>query len=405
MTQNADARSPIDSSAVGSDAVAAEFVRGGSSTDLPIVCISSVPWSFLRQRPQQLTELYSRRAPVLYVEPPRRPGRRILVGYLRPTLRHEAEHLWSLTVQKAFPFDRAMPALRRFNEMMTRRIVRSTFERLEFGDSILWFYYLNSFKPVRLRNTKMVVYDCVDDLSGFWQPYPDATLRENRLVSLSDVVFTSSSRLYDLKSRLNPNTFLVPNGVDFNHFSADSGRRATPPSMETMRRPIIGFSGAFYGRIDLDLLETVARRRRDWSFVFVGPVNSGIQVPRAENMHFLGEVPYAVLPWYVAAFDVCLLPFKRYSLTESANPIKMYEYLAAGKHVASTGIPEARQFAELIEIADGADGFEKAISRALEMDSLDRQKARRQVAKQNSWDRRVETIGGILERRREILGV
>ncbi len=378
---------------------------GRRPSDLSIVCVSSVPWSSMRQRPQQIMGRYSRHAKVLYVEPPRRPGHHVMTGALTPRLRRESEHLWSLSPQKAFPFDRLMPPLRALNEFATRRIVGSALERLGFGGSAIWFYYLNSFRPVRLRGTGMVVYDCVDDLSGFWQPYGDIVARENRLARMSDVVFAVSSRLRESMSRLNPNTFLVPNGVDYQHFSSTLPRESPPQRMMTLGRPILGFSGAIYDWVDLELLATLARRRRDWTFVLVGPVGADIQVPRLENMLLLGEVEYESLPQYLAAFDVCLLPFKRQSLTESADPIKLYEYLAAGRPIVSTGIPEARRFAELIEIADDVEGFEKAIARALESDTPEKLRERQDMARRNSWDARVDAIREILASRREDIGV
>ena len=153
------------------------------------------------------------------------------------------------------------------------------------------------------------------------------------------------------------------------------------------------------------MVETIAKRRPDWSFVFVGPVREGLNKPNLTNVHFIGYVPYEVLPGYLAAFDVCILPFRRDRVTESVNPIKMYEYMATGKPIVSTSIPEVERYSDLIRIAEGPEAFEKAISDALKEDTPQLAKARRAMARENSWERRVWSIREIVRMRREDMGI
>src|SRR3546814_17343673 len=71
------------------------------------------------------------------------------------------------------------------------------------------------------------------------------------------------------------------------------------------------------------------------------------------NVTMAGEVPYDRLPFYLHAFDLALLPFRIIPLTRATNPVKAYEYLAAGKTVVSVDLPEIRQFGSLVYSAGG----------------------------------------------------
>lgn len=387
--------------------------------DLPAICISSTEWGFLTQRQQHLMHRYSAHAPVLFVDPLQHASHLILLRLAKPQLHQVSPRLWSLSFVKDSLHDRTvpqlgfgsnlltkqMPHLEFLSDLLTRQMVRSTARRLEIEKHLLWCYRYESAVFKHSTKTKFVVYDCVDDWSAFGTQHRYVRSREMRLLAISDVVFTTSSRLYEAKRRLNPHTYLVQNGVDFEHFNVTARNLGVPTSLERVAQPIIGFTGAVDNWIDLDLIKTIANRRPEWSFVFVGPISDRISMPRLPNMHFLGKVPYDVLPQHIAAFKVCLLPFRHTELTESVDPIKMYEYLAVGKPIVSTDLPEVRRFAHLIDIADGTTAFERAIALALEEDSPDLVRDRQAVAAANSWNRRFETMMRIIQERRDAIGV
>ena len=110
------------------------------------------------------------------------------------------------------------------------------------------------------------------------------------------------------------------------------------------------------------------------------------------NVHFLGQKPVELLPRYVAACQVCLMPYKINEWTRHIDPLKMYEYLAAGKPVVSTDIPSARSFAPPVRIAHDTAEFVSAIEATLKETGSAQQKARRQLAAQHDWDLRVAAI-------------
>ena len=167
-------------------------------------------------------------------------------------------------------------------------------------------------------------------------------------------------------------------------------------------KPVIGFMGGLGDWIDYGLLTELSRRLRGLTFVLVGPVTADTRsLARATNVHFLGEKPYRELPCYVQHFDVCLIPFRCNKLSESVNPIKLFEYLSAGKPVVSTPLPEVLPYKGVVDIEADADGFEDAIRRNLSATGVDAKKieSRRSVGRANSWnarwDRALELIQSV----------
>src|SRR4029079_16822802 len=104
--------------------------------------------------------------------------------------------------------------------------------------------------------------------------------------------------------------------------------------------PRLGYAGVIDERIDLALIDALARDHQDWHLVMAGPVvklDPG-ELPRRPNIHYLGQKPYAELPDYMSGWDVALLPFALNDATRFISPTKTPEYLPAGKPVVSTPI-------------------------------------------------------------------
>ena len=119
------------------------------------------------------------------------------------------------------------------------------------------------------------------------------------------------------------------------------------------------------------------------------------------NIEFRDAVPYVEIPPILATFDVALLPFKRNLLTEAVNPVKVYEYLAAGKPVASVALPELESLKDELYLVESTESLEAAISEALKEaynPNIQIRERRRKVAEDNSWDKRTLQFKEIIER-------
>jgi GT2 family glycosyltransferase/glycosyltransferase involved in cell wall biosynthesis len=244
-----------------------------------------------------------------------------------------------------------------------------------------------------------VVYDCMDWHAGFSTNEPAMLELEAWLTHASDVIWVTSQALLQEQRRYRTRCYLVPNACDFEHFSVSL---APPPeALAGLPRPLIGYYGAISDWFDTTLVADVARRRPEWSFVLIGSTFGADLTPLQglSNVHLLGEQPYSALPAYLHAFDVCIIPFRLTPLTEATNPVKLYEYLSAGKPVVSVPLPEIEAVASegLVYTASGAEAWVQVVERALREDTPERQAARRHFARQNTWEIRWAAIRPMIE--------
>lgn len=243
---------------------------------------------------------------------------------------------------------------------------------------------------IRERAEFPLVYDCLDEHTG-WNERSAAALRawEEELAREADLVLASAQSLADRLAAVARDVVLVPNGCDAAHFApASTPNGALRPPLVG---PIIGYYGAVSaGWFDTDLVLTLAESRPEWNVVVVGPVDPETQalLDGTPNVLQLGEIPYAELPRYCADFDVAVIPFLVNDLTAATDPVKLYEYFAAGKPVVTTPLPELYPLQGLLRIADSAAAFEHAVAAYL-ADPGDAD-ARRAVAADASWERRVD---------------
>jgi len=193
----------------------------------------------------------------------------------------------------------------------------------------------------------------------------------------------------------NQNVLLVRNACDYDHFAhvrtASGSDRANQTSNE---RPVIGYYGAIADWFDSKLVADLAERRPDWDFVLVGSTFSADikRLSKLPNVSLPGEKHYAEIPDWVGKFDVVIIPFKRTPLTESTNPVKAYEVLAAGKPIVSVPIPEMRALSRFVRLASDAKEFEHEVSAALAENEPKLIAARRAFAKENTWEQRYESL-------------
>jgi glycosyltransferase involved in cell wall biosynthesis len=270
---------------------------------------------------------------------------------------------------------------------------------------ILWIFLPWLVGLVGRLDEKLVIYHCVD----IHVANPNASARqviesERQLLKVADIVFATSSTLYEEKRAFNPNTFYLPNVADANHFAR--ARDAALPIADDLRdmpHPIAGFVGNITAyKLDFDLLRVVAQRRHNWSFVLVGPIGRGdpstsiARLQGLENVHPLGERPYSELPRYVKAFDACLIPFNQNESTRGSLPMKFFEYLAAGKPVIATDLPTLAEFRDFFYPVHDAEEFAAALDATVGED-VARVAARVAIAQKYSWDARMGEIEKIVQ--------
>jgi glycosyltransferase involved in cell wall biosynthesis len=221
---------------------------------------------------------------------------------------------------------------------------------------------------------------------------------EAKLISRVDQVIIHSPALLEKKGHLNRQTLFLPNGVDYRAYATPASE---PIDLRGIRRPRIGYVGMIKEQLNLQLMVELAKRHRDWSFVFVGPlgffqhdralVDSLTNMP---NAYFLGRKPVAELPAYVQHMDTCILCYKVDDYTKFIYPLKLHEYLASGRPVVGAPINTLLQFGHVVLLASTIDEWSTALSVTLNpaMSSTEQVEMRRSVARQYDWNALVFTL-------------
>src|SRR5206468_6012611 len=165
---------------------------------------------------------------------------------------------------------------------------------------------------------------------------------------------------------VNPRTQLVPNAADAELFRPAVARSTASADVSELPRPVLGFAGNITSsKIDFPLLLAVAKAQPRWTFLIVGPsrresVRELTRLLELPNVHWVGHKPHDQLPQYVAAFDVGLIPYRETAYTRNCFPLKLYEYLAAGKPVVASGLPELRDMEPDVVLVEGVRNFTAA---------------------------------------------
>lgn len=249
---------------------------------------------------------------------------------------------------------------------------------------------------IRLKDATgwKLVYDCMDLHAGFSTSNIYRIQDEETLLNNSDAVIASSNYLYNFVKKYHPHPLLVPNAADFEFFH----QAVEPKEIEEIKdlsHPIIGYYGAISDWFDTNLIAELASDFPEWTFLLIGDTSLADLCPFANkyNIHLLGEKPYNDIPSYLSNFDVCIIPFKKSPLTEATNPVKLFEYLSAGKPVVSTNLEEISYYAEYTKLAETKSDWVKAIKESLnEYKSQVLLNKRYNFSKENTWSHRAKII-------------
>jgi glycosyltransferase involved in cell wall biosynthesis len=323
----------------------------------------------------------------------KRDLRRLFVK-LRAAITHITNPEPNIFVLSPFAFPIYTGAFWRFlNSLLLRCQIRRAMRSLGFRDPISWFFLPTAGVVAGKLGERLVIYHCVDDFTGFKGVSPQAIAdMEQQLISRSDLVIVSAQSLCSSKAMQHDRVVLVRHGVEHGLFArALAPETQIPCSIRSLPRPILGFFGLISDDwIDFDLLSYVADQFPSGSLVLLGSVTSNVgRLNCKANVHMLGRVPYNDLAAYCKGFDVALIPFVQSNLTEHCNPLKMWQYLAAGLPVVSTPIPEVCCLPEC-RIAGDKESFVSQIEAALQDPGPTAHRSN--LMKHHSWDNRVKEI-------------
>jgi len=268
---------------------------------------------------------------------------------------------------------------------------------------VVWFYTPMALPLLQGFDPALVIYDCMDELAAFKNAPKQLLQRENALLNIADLCFTGGPSLYQSKRDRHANAHCFSSSVDAKHFRKALDRDDSHAEQNHLPRPRLGFYGVIDERFDTDLIKEVAAARPDWQIVLVGPVVKidPANLPRANNIHYMGQRTYDQLPQFLAGWDVCLLPFALNESTKFISPTKVLEYMAAELPSVSTPITDVKvPYGDVVAIADTAEKFIAACDRMLAMNDaqksalVDRMRA---IVANTSWDKTAASMHHLIQ--------
>ncbi|MBI3626429.1 glycosyltransferase [Candidatus Uhrbacteria bacterium] len=259
------------------------------------------------------------------------------------------------------------------------------------AENILWSYNPFLAEAFSRLPAKIKIFDAVDN----WLANPiyknsRAQLQEgyDKIKRQADLIFTVSPELVSFFGS-RAGVYCVPNGVDIEMFAATS---SVPRDLAQLERPIIGYVGNIQERLDTDLLKILAEKNPEKSFVLIGPIRPTMaaKLPRMKNIYYLGRKPYAEAVKYLQNFDIGIVPHRTDAFVKSMDPLKIYDYLAAGLPVVSTVPPNDSSLNQWVELASTPMEFHQKLNLALTQ--KDQRSQRQQAAQAHSWSNRMDKM-------------
>ena len=379
-----------------------------------IICISSIDWNFVWQGHQEAMSTFARNGNrVLFIENTGVRGPRIgdisrikdrIKNWFKGVkgIRKEIDNLYVFSpLVLPFPYSRIA---RWINCHLLLPVLERWMEVMDFNDPIIWTFLPTGLSLDLISNidNKLVVYYCIADFEKLVPNPHKIRDTERRVIQKSDLIFAQGETLKKRCEEYNTNVSIFPFGVNIDVFNKDHCPRLRPRDISSINGELLGYIGGIHRHLDFELIRFLAERNPGWTFVLIGPVQAEISKIRdLQNVVFLELKKHKELAGYIDSFKVCLIPYELNEYTETVYPTKLNEYLAMGKAVISTAIPEVVSFNEksgnVIYIGRDREEFESHIKKAIKEDDALLRSKRIEVAQRNSWRRRIEDMSGLIE--------
>ena len=305
------------------------------------------------------------------------------------------------------PDGKVFDFLNRLNNKQFAREIKEAALKLGFKDYILFndssmflgFYQKEFLEP------EAYIYYMRDNLMQvpFWRKH--GLRLEPELIKKADVIVNNSLLFTEYGKKFNEHSYMVGQGCDIEAYNNDVVEFIVPADLKHLKRPIVGYVGFLATlRLNIRLMEDLARTRTDLTFVMVGPEDDAFkasELHRLSNVVFIGPRKPEELPACIEGFDVCINPQLINELTMGNYPRKIDEYLAMGKPVIASSTAAMDYFAEHVYLGSTADDYNSLIDKALKEDNADLARKRKDFARGHTWDNNVNEIFNALEMSRK----
>jgi glycosyltransferase involved in cell wall biosynthesis len=329
-----------------------------------LICFSHLRWDFVYQRPQHLLSRFAKNANVYFFEEP------IFDDGHEDTLSISPRGDNIYVIVPKFSHGKNSQEI----NVLLSALLDNFLSKINMDDCTFWYYtpmalsFTDKYKP------KLIIYDCMDELSAFKFAPVEMVALEKKLMAKADLVFTGGHSLYEAKKQQHSNILPYPSSIEKEHFAKARVKSIEAEDQQAIQGPKIGFYGVIDERFDIDLIGEIATRRPDWQIILIGPIvkiDSAL-LPKNTNIHYLGQRSYKELPSYLAGWDVAMIPFLLNESTRFISPTKTPEYLAAGIPVVSSPIRDVVKpygIKKLVHICSTYDDFIQSIEKELNKES------------------------------------
>ena len=315
-----------------------------------------------------------------------------------------AENLWNLYPESMtesinwIPFHRLFKILNRRNSRIFSQDIKKAVGELGFKD-ILLFNDSSMFLGLHLKeflSPESYTYYMRDYLIKvpYWQKHGERI--EPQIIKKADTVVNNSTLYTEYGLEHNPHSYMVGQGCDVSLFNDEEDTIPIPKEFDGIPKPILGYVGYLTSmRLDLELLEHMAKSKEDWSIVLVGPEDEDFRnskLHELENVYFLGSKDASQLPAYVKGFDVAMNPQVVNDWTIGNYPRKIDEYLAMGKPTLATKTKAMEMFKNHVYLANTKEEYLQLAEKALDENRQELIQARIQFAKSHTWENNVKAI-------------
>jgi len=284
------------------------------------------------------------------------------------------------------------------NAFIYKNQLRKTIKKLKLVDPIVVTAYnpMYGLPMIGQLNEFLNIYYCYDGMDTQRHKSRIYTI-EQKFCKQVDGIITTSDYLNAEKKQLNPQSYVVKNGVDFKLFVPHA--KKTVSSNSSLKK--VGYIGTLDFRFDIDIMEYAVKELPNVIFEFTGYLlNHSIQdrLSKYKNVAFFKSVKAHEVPKLLSKYDLGIIPYKMDEVNKNIYPLKINEYLAVGVPVVMTAFANLTDFKLLVKSAETKELFKSYIESELQNDTEDLIKKRIEFAQQNSWEARANEFGTVVEK-------
>jgi glycosyltransferase involved in cell wall biosynthesis len=297
------------------------------------------------------------------------------------------------------PFHR-FSIVRYFNRVFITLTMRYLLWHYKFSKPIIFYFSPHIHYLCGNLGEHIKIFYCIDNYSAFPGADPEEVQKMDiDLTIKSDIVFVVSRNVIVSKEKFNKRVYYSPHGVDIENFNLKGKKFIKPKLLDfAENRPIVMYWGLIADWMDFDLVNYLVDNHRDIAFFLIGRIctNPNLLISK-ENLSCPGPLPYSDLSKYAFFSSALIIPFLINDWTKNINPLKLKEYLATGKPIISSAIPESLRNEEFIKIAKSKNSFSESLFDIIQNPSKEREQKQLDYIKKLTWENRVIEICGKIE--------